>query len=233
MVEEFLTTRWSMVIAAGGDETAAALAMGQLCGDVWRPLYAFARRRGCSPEDAEDAVQGFIATLLARRSLGKMEPGRGRFRTFLLAGMTNHLIDKASLARAQKRGGGAEHLSLNMEGAEAGYAELAVDSETPERAFDRAWALEVMARARRRLGEECAASGKAEIFQALFSESTQAGNYAALSTQLGMSEGALRTVATRLRQRWRDLIRDELAQTVHTREALDEEMAALRAALRD
>lgn len=220
-------------MAAGGDETAAAVAMGKLCVDVWRPLYAFARRRGSSPEDAEDAVQGFIASLLARGSLAKIEPGRGRFRTFLLAGMTNHLIDLHSHAQAQKRGGGAEHVSLNMDGAEAGYVELAVDLETPERAFDRAWALEVMARARARLGEECAASGKAEIFTALFAEGGEAGNYAALGARLGMTEGALRTVATRLRQRWRDLIRDELAQTVHSREALDEEMASLRAALRD
>ena len=233
MAYEFLTTRWSMVMAAGGDEAAASVAIGQLCRDVWRPLYAFARRRGCSPEDAEDAVQGFIATLLARRSLGKMERGRGRFRTFLLAGMTNHLSDLESRVKSQKRGGGAEHVSLDLETTEAAYAELAVETETPERAFDRAWAMEVMARARVRLGEECAASGKAEIFKALFAEGGEAGNYEALGTRLGMTEGALRNVAMRLRQRWRNLIRDELAQTVCTREALDEEMAALSAALKD
>jgi RNA polymerase sigma-70 factor (ECF subfamily) len=232
MPDEFLTTRWSLVLAAGGDDAAAADAMGRLCRDVWRPLYAFARRWGCGPEDAEDAVQGFVASLLARRSLARIEPGRGRFRSFLLAGMRNHLSDERSRAHAARRGGGAPHQSLDAEAAERGYAELAADSDSPERAFERVWAMDVLLRARLRLREECAASGKADLFAALFPEGDAAAEpQAAAAARLGLTETALRSAAMRLRRRWRDLIRADLAQTVTGSEALEEELAALRAAL--
>jgi DNA-directed RNA polymerase specialized sigma24 family protein len=233
MADEFLTTRWSLVIAAGGDDTAAGAALEHLLHGAWRPLYAFARRWGCAREDAEDAVQGFLATLLARRSLSKVEPGRGKFRSYLLAGMRNHMSDLASHARAEKRGGGTEHLPLDVDAAERGYAELAVESDTPERAFERVWALEVMGRARVKLAQECAASGRADIFSALFPDigSGDMKTAAQVAERSGLSDSGFRTLAMRLRQRWRDLIRAELAQTVSTREALDEEMAALRAAL--
>ena len=233
MADEFLTTRWSLVLTAGGEDTRAGVALEQLCHDVWQPLYAFARRWGCTPEDAEDAVQGFIACLLARRSLGNAAPGRGRFRSFLLAGMRNHLSDAKSRATAVKRGGGALQISLNGEAAEKGYAELAVDAETPERAFERVWALSVLATAQKKLAAECADSGKAAVFTALFPDGGAGGaeGYAHLSQQLGTTETALRSMAMRLRRRWRDLIREELAQTVSSSEDLEEEMAALRAAL--
>ena len=232
MPDEFLTTRWSLVVTAAGDDTVARGALEQLCTGVWRPLYAFARRWGCSPEDAEDAVQGFIASLLARRSLTMVEAGRGKFRSFLLAGMRNHLSDVLSRASAAKRGGGASTVRLDVGDAERGYAELAVETETPERAFDRAWAMEVMTRSRSRLEEECRASGKGDAFSLLFPQgSGQTENYAVMGERLGFSETALRSLAMRLRRRWRDLIRAELAQSVSSSEALEEEMAALRAAL--
>jgi DNA-directed RNA polymerase specialized sigma24 family protein len=233
MAEDFLTTRWSLVLAAAGPDDRALGAMDALCRQAWRPLFAYARRWGCSPEDAEDVVQGFIATLLSRRSLERAEPGQGRFRSFLLAGLRNHLSDQRALATAQKRGGGAAHLSLEAEAAERGYLDLAITTDSPERAFDRVWAIGVLEKARAKLGEECAASGKAAVFAALFpaeSEGVVEG-YAALSERLGLSEFALRSLAMRLRRRWRDLIRAELAQTVSSREALDEELAHLRAAL--
>lgn len=235
MSDAFLTTRWSLVLAAGGENSYADAALGQLCRDAWRPLYAFARRWGCSREDAEDAVQGFIASLLARRSLARIEPGRGKFRSFLLAGMRNHLSDAASRTQAARRGGGAEHVPLDAGAMEQGYAALAVDADTPERAFERMWAMSVLEKARARLGEECAASGKAAVFAALLPEQGQppAENYAALGARLGLSETALRSLVMRLRRRWRDLIRAELAQTVTSRAALDEEMDCLRAALRE
>ena len=232
MADEFLTTRWSLVLTARGEDSAAGAALEQLCRGVWRPLYAFARRWGCTPEDAEDAVQGFMATLLARRSLANMSEGRGKFRSFLLAGMRNHMSDLRSRTTAAKRGGGTVPVSLDVDGAERGFAELAVDHETPERAFERVWAMEVMARSRTKLSEECAASGKAEIFAALFADPAgEPENYAVIAGRLAMSETALRSLAMRLRRRWRELIRAELSQTVSGREALDEEMAALRAAL--
>ncbi len=232
MADEFLTTRWSLVLTARGDDSAAGAALEQLLRGVWRPLYAFARRWGCTPEDAEDAVQGFMAKLLARRSLANLTEGRGRFRSFLLAGMRNHMSDERSRETAVKRGGGAAHVSLEADGAERGYTELAVETETPESAFERVWAMEIMSRSRTRLAEECAASGKAGIFAALFPDNGGGqDNYAVISARVGLSETALRSFAMRLRRRWRDLIRAELAQAVSSGEALEEEMDALRAAL--
>jgi DNA-directed RNA polymerase specialized sigma24 family protein len=232
MADEFLTTRWSLVLTARGDDSAAGAALEQLLHGVWRPLYAFARRWGCTPEDAEDAVQGFMASLLARRSLAGMTEGRGKFRSFLLAGMRNHMSDERSRHTATKRGGGVAHVPLDVDAAELGFAGLAADTETPERAFERVWAMDIMTRSRARLGEECTASGKAEVFAALFPEAgEEQENYAVLGGRLGIGEAALRSIAMRLRRRWRDLIRAELAQTVQSGEALEEEMSALRAAL--
>jgi DNA-directed RNA polymerase specialized sigma24 family protein len=234
MADEFLTTRWSLVLAAAaGDAPAAGAAMEQLCRDAWRPLYAFSRRWGCTREDAEDAVQGFIASVLSRQSFGQLEAGRGRFRSFLLAGMRNHLSDLHAKATAAKRGGGAVHYSLDTEAAEQGYACYAAGTESPERTFDRVWAMSILERAREQLGFECAASGKGPVFAALFPSSGASEPYATISSRLGITESALRTLTMRLRRRWRELIRAELAQTVGSREALDEEMACLQAALMD
>ncbi len=233
MADEFLTTRWSLVTAAAGDDSRAAAALEELCRGAWRPLYAFARRWGLHREDAEDAVQGFMASLLARRSLERMTPGRGRLRSFLLAGMRNHLSDRQAYDAAAKRGGGVACLRVDEADAERSYAELATNAASPEQAFDRVWAMDVVERARTRLGEECAASGKGAVFAALFPQDAggAADGYAALSDRLGLSETALRSLAMRLRRRWRDLIRAELAESVGSRSDLDEEMAALRAAL--
>jgi RNA polymerase sigma factor (sigma-70 family) len=232
MADEFLTTRWSLVLTARGEDSAAGAALEQLLRGAWRPLYAFARRWGCGPEDAEDAVQGFMTSLLERRSIAGMIEGKGRFRSYLLSGMRNHMSDQRSRRTAAKRGGSAAHVSLDADGAERGYTELAVDTETPERAFERVWAMEVMCRTRALLAEECTASGKADVFAALFPDhGIGQDNYAAISERLGLSETALRSQAMRLRRRWRDLIRTELAQTVSSGAALDEEMNALRSAL--
>ena len=235
MAEQFLTTRWSVVRAAAGDDSAARAALERLCHESWSPLYAFARRWGCSPQDAEDAVQGFMESLLARRSLVGVGPEKGRFRSFLLAGMRNHLSDVAARADAQKRGGGVQHVPLDGEAVEEGYLALAAQLPTPERAFDRVWALGSLEKAKAKLAEECVASGKGAVFAALFPEKDGQGpeDYATLSGKLGMSETALRSLAMRLRRRWRELIRAELAELVDTRAALDEEMNALQAALMD
>jgi RNA polymerase sigma-70 factor (ECF subfamily) len=236
MAEDFLTTRWSLVLAAAGFDTRAAGAMEALCRQAWGPLYAYARRWGCSREDAEDAVQGFIATLLSRHSLERIDPGRGRFRTFLIAGLRNHLSDARAYATTRKRGGTAAHISIDAEAAERGYLELACPGDSPDRTFERVWAMAILEKARSRLGEECAASGKAAIFAALFpgaEEGAEMERYATLAARLGLSETALRSLAMRLRRRWRDLIRAEVAETVGTKTALDEEMLHLRAALTD
>ncbi|MFN0128431.1 MAG: RNA polymerase sigma factor [Verrucomicrobiales bacterium] len=235
MADDFLTTRWSQVQAAAGPDPRSARALEALCRQAWRPLYAYARRWGCSREDAEDVVQGFISALLSRRSLERTAPGQGRFRTFLLAGLRNHLSDRRAHASARKRGGGTVHVSLDAEAAERGYLELATTADSPERVFERVWAMALVEKARGRLGEECAASGKAAVFAALLPSSAEspAENYRDLALRLGLSETALRSLAMRLRRRWRDLIRAELAETVSNKAALEEEMLHLRAALRD
>ena len=235
MAEQFVTTRWSVVRAATGDDSAARTALERLCHESWSPLYAFARRWGCMPHDAEDAVQGFMQSLLERRSLAGVGPEKGRFRSFLLAGMRNHLCDVAARADAQKRGGRVEHLSLDGEAVEEGYLNVAAEMQTPERAFDRVWALGILEQAKAKLAEECAASGKGAVFAALFPEKAGQAeeDYATLSARLGLSETALRSTAMRLRRRWRELIRAELAELVDTRAALDEEMKCLQAALMD
>ena len=233
--DQFLTTRWSVVLAATGDDSSAQAALDHLCRENWSPLYAFARRWGCSPHDAEDAVQGFMESLLERRSLAGVGPAKGRFRSFLLAGMRNHLSDVAARADAQKRGGGVQHVPLDGEAVEEGYLAVAAQMQTPERAFDRVWALGILEKAKGKLAEECAASGKGAVFAALFPEKDGQAteDYATLSGRLGMSETALRSLAMRLRRRWRELIRAELAELVDTRSALDEEMKCLQAALMD
>ncbi len=233
MTENFQTTRWSMVLTAAHGEGSAALhAMEQLCRDAWRPLYAFARRWGCDGMDAEDAVQGYITSLLERESLSHVRPGKGRFRSFLLAGLRNHLSDVAAHKNRVKRGGGSPHISLDAEDAEQGYLTIAAQMESPERAFDRMWAIEVMQKAKVKLADECRASGKMDLFEAFFADVSAAPEpYAVLGQRLDMTETALRSISLRLRRRWRELIRAELAQGVSSQEALDEEMAALQAAL--
>lgn len=235
MPEQFLTTRWSVVLAATGDDSAARAALENLFRESWSPLYAFARRWGCSPQDAEDAVQGFMESLLERRSLAGVGPEKGRFRSFLLAGMRNHLSDVGARVQTQKRGGGVQHVPLDGEAVEESYLNLAAQMSTPEGAFDRVWALGIMDRAKAKLAEECSASGKGAVFAALFPEKDglAAEDYATVGGRLGMSETALRSLAMRLRRRWRELIRAELSELVDSRAALDEEMKCLQAALMD
>lgn len=235
MPDQFLTTRWSVVLAATGEDSVARQAKENLFREAWRPLYAFARRSGCSQHDAEDAVQGFITSLLERDSLRNVAPVNGRFRSFLLAGMRNHLIDAAARAGAQKRGGNVEHMPLDGDAVEQGYLAVAAQLPTPERAFDRVWALGILEKAKAKLAEECIASGKGTVFGALFPEKggQSEEDYATIGSRLGISETALRSIAMRLRRRWKELIRAELAELVDSRAALDEEMANLQSALMD
>lgn len=232
MADEFLTTRWSMVLAAGRGATEGGEALEYICRTSWRPLYAFARRSGLAPNDAEDAVQGFIATLLASNSLQNVAEEKGRFRTFLLTSLKYHLSDQAARARAQKRGGGAEHLPLDMVGAEAEFGLTGVSSDTPDRAFDRAWALDLFQRARQRLSAECTASGKGPLFDALFppDATSREEPYHALSARLGVPENTLRSQALRLRHRLGELIRAEITETVSTPDAFQSELESFRAA---
>lgn len=233
MADEFLTTRWSMVLAAGKDAQDNSAALDYICRTSWRPLYAYARRSGLAPDDAADAVQGFIASLLTGNPLKSVTWEKGRFRTFLLTSLKYHLSDQNAKSRALKRGGGAEHVPLDLAGAEAEFDHSGVGSDSPDRAFDRAWALDLFQRARTRLGSECASTGKGPLFEALFpaGSNERSESYEVLGLRLGIPVATLRSHSLRLRQRLGELIRVEIAETVNSPEAFESELESFRAAL--
>jgi RNA polymerase sigma-70 factor (ECF subfamily) len=230
----FQTTRWSLVLLAGeGDSEAAQSALGRLCEAYWPPLYAFARHDGLDSHAAQDAVQGFLARILARGDIAQVTPKRGRFRSFLIGSFKNFLSSLARADHAQKRGGGVLPVEIDAGLAEGMCAPALIDVLTPDRAFDRQWARTVMSRALDRLRAEHASPAAARIFAALqptLAEGARLTDADALASKLGTTSGALATAATRLRQRYRALIEDEVAQTLDDRADLAEELQALRAA---
>jgi RNA polymerase sigma-70 factor (ECF subfamily) len=222
-----------MVLHAGrSDSTAAREALAQLCQTYWYPLYAYVRRRGNSPEDAEDLTQGFFARLLELGSLAEVSREKGRFRSFLLASLNHYLSDAWDRARAQKRGQGRV-ISLDARQAEERLRREPADTLTPEKLFERKWAMAVLEVVVRRLQHEYESAGKERLFLALrFSITGDAEEpYAKLSAELGTSEPALRVAAHRLRQRYRQVLRDEIAQTVTTEAEVDGEIQHLFQAL--
>ena len=231
----FATTRWSVVMAAGGDSTQASrTALSELCGTYWYPLYAFARRRGASEHEAQDLVQGFLADLLERESVRHADPERGRFRSFLLKAFQNYVGHQRDRARAQKRGGGKAPLSLDFEDGERRYQLEPVDALTPERVFERRWALTVLGRAVERLRERMASQGRGEWFAVMephLAAGTGAPPHAETAERLGMKEGAVKVAVHRLRARYREAIRAEIAETVEGRSAIDAEIRRLMDAL--
>ncbi|MBE7500744.1 MAG: sigma-70 family RNA polymerase sigma factor [Verrucomicrobiales bacterium] len=232
----FATTRWTAVLQAGrGEDTAAHAALEELCRSYWPPLYAYVRRLGYSPPDAQDLTQGFFAQLLGRRTLARADPARGRFRSFLLASLKHFLAHEAEKARAQKRGGPAPPVSLDLDTAETRWRDgPAAPGDTPDRAFDRQWALALLERVLSRLRREYTAARRQPLFERL--KDTLAGDrserpYRALGEELGLSEGAVKIAAHRLRHRYRELLRDEVAQTVASPAEVEEELRSLFAAL--
>lgn len=232
---EFLTTRWSLVEAAGaGDEQRARAALAELCGQYWFPLYAFVRRRGEGPEAAEDAVQSLFADLIERGDLARVTRGAGRFRAFLKVAARNHLANLRDRERAQKRGGGRVRLGLDFGGAEERLGAEPSHAETPERAFDRLWALELLAGCLADLEREYAETGRAETFDALraaLAGGAERIDYAAAAARLGTSAGACRTAAARLRQRLGEHLRARIAETVASPAEIEGELEELMAAV--
>jgi RNA polymerase sigma factor (sigma-70 family) len=225
----FATTRWSLVLAAGAGGSGA---LAELCRSYWFPLYAFARRLGHSPHDAEDLTQGFFADLLARAGLTSVAAERGRFRSFLLASLKNFLSDQRDRARAQKRGGGQSTVSFDAVAAEERYAMEPPDAAAPELLFDRHWALAVVERALRRLEAEYA--GQAVLFTALrpmLTGSAALPSYAEIGGSLGMEEGAVKVAVHRLRKRYAQALRTEIAETVSDPADTDAELRHLLAVL--
>lgn len=232
----FVTTRWTQVVAAGraGDSTHARIALEQLCQTYWYPLYAYVRRQGHAPHDAQDFTQAFFARLLERNALGAADRARGRFRSFLLAALKNFLRDEWDKLRAQKRGGGEAVISLDAGDAESRYALEPADTLTADRIFERRWAMLLLDRAVERLRAEHAAAGKLAQFEALkasLAGSRESQPYSELATQLGLSEGAVKVAVHRLRQRYREVIRAEIAETVAGEAEVEAELKHLMAAL--
>ena len=234
IARRFATTRWSLVLAAGQRGTSEAdQALETLCRAYWYPLYAEARRRGLSAEDASDRVQGFFARLLESDGLAVADQQRGRFRSFLLGAFGNFLANEWDREHALKRGGGRAIVSLDLDLTESRYRADPVDEATPERIFDRRWALSLIQRALGRLQDEYGQGGKADLFDALKPVLTGDRDlkYADLARSLAMTEGALKVAVHRLRGRCGALIRDEVAQTVDAPDETEDELRHLFAAL--
>ena len=234
--ERFVATRWSVVLAAGGpdadDERQRALE--ELARIYWFPLYAYVRRYGQSPQNAEDLTQEFFARLIEKRSLRHVDRSKGKFRSFLLASLKHFLANEYDKAQAQKRGGRTNVLALDAGDAEARYRIEPVDQMTPERLFEQRWAWAVLDRVLLRLRERYAGNGQGALFEALkgaLLERPAAGQYAEVARELGMVQGAVVVAAHRLRARYRKLLRDEIAQTVADPELIDEEVQYLLSCL--
>lgn len=234
--ERFATTRWSIVLGAGGraNRTEVRRALATLCETYWPPLYAFLRRSGSSPADAEDTVQGFFSLLLERDDLVELRPERGRFRSFLLASLKHYRANERDKEAALKRGGGRQKLSLDAASAEARYCVEPAERRTPESLFDYCWAQTVLENTMAQLRASYQAAGKAERFAVLLPHlaGDQAESYRKAAAKLGMTEGAVKVAVHRMRREYRELIRAEIAQTVASEEEIDGEIVALFEALR-
>lgn len=227
----FPSTHWSVVLATHThDPTRAREALQQLCTVYWYPLYAYLRRRGHQPADAEDLVQGFIAHLLSNHFFTSAVPDKGRFRSYLLASLNHFVADVAERDGRQKRGEGKPLVSLDAVVAERRYAEEPANPNTPEQLFERRWALTLLDNVLHQLETEATTSGRASLFRrikgVLLGERSGV-SYADLAPELGMSEAALTMTVHRLRRRYRELVREEIAHTVSRPVEIEEEMKHL------
>jgi RNA polymerase sigma-70 factor (ECF subfamily) len=231
----FVTTRWTVVLSAGHKSSPQSdRALGELCQTYWYPLYAYVRRQGKTKEDAEDLVQAFFARFLERNYLEGLNAERGKFRAFLLASLKHFLSNEWDKSQRQKRGGGAQHLSLDWQSADERFHLDPPDPSSPDKTFDREWALALLERVITRLSGECAADGKEKLFEQakgflMVGESVIP--YAQAAQALGVDAGAVRVAVHRLRKRYRELLRDEIAHTLDDPGQVAEELRSLQAAL--
>jgi RNA polymerase sigma-70 factor (ECF subfamily) len=231
----FATTHWSVVMAAGDfDSSQAQNALETLCRTYWYPIYVYVRRKGYGPDDAEDLTQEFFAQLISKHHLRKADRTKGKFRNFLLGTLNNFLLREWDRAHRQKRGGRFILVSLDEPAPEQRYRLEPTDNDTPEKKFLRQWGMTVLKQALNALGRECDAEDKGALFreaQGLLSGERESGSYAELSARLQMTEGAARVAVHRLRQRYGELLRTEIAHTVDSAEEVDDEMHFLLSAL--
>ncbi len=227
----FDTTRWSIVLKAGQqDLPEAAEALEKLCRSYWYPLYVYVRRQGYAAEDAKDLTQAFFAHLLRKNFLSGVGPEKGRFRSFLLTCLKHFLVDEWEKGRSAKRGGGCVPVLVDSEHAEARYLLEGRPDTSAEHLYERRWALEILGHVLNQLRDESAASGKQRLFDelqpSLLGEcSTE--TYAQLGSRLGMSETGVKVAVHRLRQRYRELLREDIAHTVTRPEEVEQEMRYL------
>lgn len=236
----FRTTPWSVVArAAARSHPGAPQAMAEMCGDYWPPLYAFARRLGHAPADAEDLTQSFFAAIIERNMLAAAEPARGRLRSFLLAAFQHHIADLGKREHTQKRGGGVQVVSLDQAAEEQAHALEPTDRDTPETLYHRRWALLLLERALDALEAERTAAGHAAeiaVLRPFLSLTvTGAATYAEAAERLGWTVNAVRVAVFRLRGRYRELLLELVAATLHDEDpaAVQAEMGELLAALED
>lgn len=233
----FVTTRWSLVLRAGRIGSAeSSEALEKLCRAYWFPLYAFARREGCSPETAQDLTQDFFCRLLARNTLQMADPARGRFRSFLLASFKNLLANEWKRTQRQKRGGGQEAFSLDQLAAEERYRVEPVDDLTPEKLFERRWAEALLARVLERLQAECDGDGperarRFAVVKVFLLDDKGTLPLAEAAQQLGLSVVATKGLVHRLRARYRDIFREEIEHTVASPDEVEDEIRHLFQAL--
>ena len=228
----FAATRWTVVLAAAGERSGGQRrrALEELAQVYWFPLYSYIRRRGHGAAQAEDLTQGFFARLLEKESLAAVDREKGRFRSFLLASVKNFLANEWDKSQAAKRGGGRTIIAWDGLEAEARYALEPADELTPERLFERRWALAVLGQVLARLRQEYGERGRADLFEAVqccLTGTDERASHGETGRQLGMSEGAVKMATSRLRKRYRELLREEIAGTVDSPEQVAEEIRFL------
>jgi RNA polymerase sigma factor (sigma-70 family) len=231
----FVTTHWSLVLSAGrSDSTHARDALEKLCRAYWFPIYAFVRRQGHSPEDAQDLTQAFFARVLAKNYFADADRAKGRFRSFLLASLKHFLANEWRKAKAQKRGGGNIFIPIDVAHAETAFGFEPADNVTADKIFERRWALALLEQVLKKLREEYVRDGKEKLFEQLkptLTEASRAVRYVEIAARLDTSEGAVKTAVHRLRQRYRELLRAEIADTVASPGEVEDEIRNLFAAL--
>jgi RNA polymerase sigma-70 factor (ECF subfamily) len=230
----FATTHWSLVLAARDRaEPGADDALASLCVLYWYPLYAYVRRRGHGPDDAHDLTQEFFTRLLEKGFLANVDRGKGKFRSFLLAACNHFLANERDRARAKKRGGGQTVISLDAADAKERYRREPADDLTPEKLFERHWALALLQQVMARLRDEFEAKGKGHLFNRLrgFLVGERGSGYRQAADALGLSEGALKVAVHRLRQRYREMLYEEIGRTVGTKDEIEGEIRELFTAL--
>jgi len=235
VADRFLTTHWSLVLAAGDRDAAKArAALAELCAAYWPPLYGFVRRLGYDAEQSQDLTQEFFARLLEKDYLGTADQERGKFRTFLLASFRHFLANEYDRATAQKRGGGRSVLSLDFQATEERNRMEPAHALTAERLYERRWALALLEQALARLRGEFTRSGRGPLFDALkvyLTGEKAAVSHQQLGERFGMTAGAVAVTIHRLRQRYREVLREEIGRTVNDPSEIDGEIRDLFAAL--